>query len=70
MILSEAKTQVIKDYPGRFVLEAEQIKYLVQEMNESLYPDNPEQISQNRFIFGLQNGVVRQTDNLDELLNQ
>jgi len=69
MILSEAKNQVINDFPGRFVIDAEQIKYLVEEMRESLYPDSPEQKTKFEFIFGLQNGVLRQTDNLDELLS-
>lgn len=70
MILSEAKNQVVKDFPGRFVIEAEQIRYLVQEMKDSLYPDSPEQKSKIEYIYGFQNGVIRQTDNLEELLGQ
>lgn len=70
MKLLEAKNQVIKDFRGRFIINDEQIQYLVQEMNESLHSDNPEYHTKTTYIFGLMNGLLSQVDTLDELLQQ
>lgn len=63
-------TEIVRDYPGRFVLEQVELERLLKDIQRLLKPEDEKQNLKFRYWVGLANGVVYETDELDLVLHE
>ncbi len=63
-------TEVERDYPGRFVVEVIELNRLLADITRQLKPENDKQALKISFWVRLENGVVYETDKLEDVFKE
>lgn len=63
-------TEIIRDYPARFVIEETELRRLVVDINSLLKPETADQFIKIRYWIGLKNGIIYEIDNIDTLFSE
>ncbi|MBN1815557.1 MAG: hypothetical protein JXA14_27235 [Anaerolineae bacterium] len=64
------KTSIVRDLPGRFVLEQVELERLLLDIRSLLGEEGESQHLRVRYWVGLQNGIIYETENLDVVLSE
>lgn len=69
-IPSNITTEIIRDYPGGFVLERVELDRLLEDMQRLLRKETDDQESEIRYWVGLKNGIIYETEDLDLVFSE
>lgn len=68
--LKNAKTDIIRDYPGRFYLDEKELRRLIAELEIVMLQGLPRSDLSVKYCVGLENGIIYENDNIDVLLSE
>jgi hypothetical protein len=63
-------SEIIQDYPGRFILEIDELNRLLSDMRDLLIEETDKQNYQTHYLVGLKNGLVYETKNIETILDE